>query len=1528
MISIFRLTLLVSLAILLTNGHTFAQIRPQNIAPGTLTQVPAPTVGLYTGPSYAGYPFVNYTRTWEAQQPYTTEAALLAVNVTTGVHKTTQYFDGLGRPIETVGWQMSGTGNDLVNPVVYDAFGREQYRFIPYESTANSGIFKTTPFSDQSAFYTNTFPSDAPATSGEQVFYGQVQYEASPLNRTLKTTAPGNSWTGNNVGISTAYLVNDATDQVPLWTIGFAPPADANNIPVTSGSYAPGTLYKNVITDERGSQVVEYKDLDGQLVEKKVQVGDVLSPSDPYLGWLVTMYIYDDLHQLRVVITPKAVDQIKAAGWTTAVSLSILDGLCYRYEYDNRERMLGKLVPGAAWDWMVYDTRDRMVFSQDGNLGSKGKWQTTLYDGLDRPIMTGITNYIGSQAQLQSSVNTATASPSLSTRTDTIAGVAGVAPNLTVSVRQEGIASYQASNAIYFSTGFISETGANFTATITNGAPSSGTSTITLLGNPLPAGSTFIPLTEQFYDDYAWGTSKTYNTNHNSQLDYGTNAYADALPSSSSLLTRGLSTGSRIRVLEDSANLTLGGWLETAVFFDDKGRTIQTETDNYKGGGDTLTQRYNFIGKAVSSYLAHSNPQASAWIRVKSNSNYDGTNRLKSVTQTVNDNPLFQRNIAQFAYNRLGQIKSKQIGQQAYGNSTPMETQAYDYNIRGWLKGINRPYADGTGTAWWGMDIAYDWGYDSTALNGNISGIRWRSGANGEQRSYGYAYDRSNRVLYADFNQLFGSTWGKSDATGGANLNIDFSSWLGDGRNYTSAYDENGNILQMNQKGLMVNASTVIDSLLYDYGTSNPSNQLQGVTDLKTGNDHLGDFTDGHPGTGDYGYDANGNMWEDKNKGINWVTYNHLNLPYQVAVNPATGSKGTVTYIYDAAGDKLEKRVHESPDSADGNVDKYTTTDYLGSLVYENNVLQFLTQSEGRVRPFTNANGQVRLDTLEYDYFLKDHLGNTRLVLTDEQRKDAYPWATMEIGDSAVENMFYANLDATRTAISGISGYPSDGSTSPNSYVAAVGGTSGGTHIGPSITLKVMSKDTLTFTVSSWYNQGTNPASYLSLPAATLASALSTGLTGAASATEGSVVIPVTGLLQPDAANFLAAQEPPGTTAGPKAYLNWVFFDDQFRFVAASSGSSAVQPTSGAVYHFPVQTAIAAKSGYVYIYVSNADSLTPVYFDNLQVTHSHGPLTEEEHYYPFGLTMSGISDQALAFGKYNKYRYNGKEEQNKEFGDGSGLEWYDYGTAFYNNQTGRWMRVDPKSDMMRRFSPYNYAFDNPLRFIDPDGMAPKDWVENKKTREVHWDPNVTKASDVKDPNSADVGKSGTYKSDNGRNVDLNSDGSWGYSDIKMSTDLPSLDEGGSEENEPPVGITATVIQDPVTEDKIESGFGDELTMTHSVSQVVSGKEGSIATVDATHDLAGKLQAVSLTVGPISIELRTDMSVNVGVTVNGKSGYVGIGVGNGTGEAYMGGSRTNDKGFKVSNETHLKYGILTGGLVRAPAVWANAVIMAL
>lgn len=124
-------------------------------------------------------------------------------------------------------------------------------------------------------------------------------------------------------------------------------------------------------------------------------------------------------------------------------------------------------------------------------------------------------------------------------------------------------------------------------------------------------------------------------------------------------------------------------------------------------------------------------------------------------------------------------------------------------------------------------------------------------------------------------------------------------------------------------------------------------------------------------------------------------------------------------------------------------------------------------------------------------------------------------------------------------------------------------------------------------------------------------------------------------------------------------------------------------------------TAVAPQNGFVYIYLTNESALDlDVFFDDLKITHVEHPIVQEDHYYPFGLSMQGIGKQGS-----NPYKYNGFEEQ-----DELDLGLYDYQARYYDPALGRFVSVDPTADLMRRHSPYNYAFDNPIRFTDPDGM--------------------------------------------------------------------------------------------------------------------------------------------------------------------------------------------------------------------------------
>ncbi|MBS1506686.1 MAG: hypothetical protein JSS79_08575 [Bacteroidetes bacterium] len=240
---------------------------------------------------------LNYLRTREIQIagiPDASGASQLTDPNT--VKTTTQYVDGLGRPVQSVVTQGSPTQKDLVSLQTYDDYGREVFHYMPYAASTADGNFKTQPITGTNTFNKNLYPS-------ENFFQGKTDYEASPLSRPLKSYSPGNAWVGNQRGVGAQDLTNQA-NEVLLFNY------DSNSGLVslasgTAGYYGGGQLSVKKTTNEHGNEVIEYVDKESHTVCKKVQSGGTDAQGNKL--YASTYYIYDDLGNLVVVLPPEAI---------------------------------------------------------------------------------------------------------------------------------------------------------------------------------------------------------------------------------------------------------------------------------------------------------------------------------------------------------------------------------------------------------------------------------------------------------------------------------------------------------------------------------------------------------------------------------------------------------------------------------------------------------------------------------------------------------------------------------------------------------------------------------------------------------------------------------------------------------------------------------------------------------------------------------------------------------------------------------------------------------------------------------------------------------------------------------------------------------------------------------------------------------------------------------------------------------------------------------------------------------------------
>jgi RHS repeat-associated protein len=765
-----------------------------------------------------------------------------------------------------------------------------------------------------------------------------------------------------------------------------------------------------------------------------------------------------------------------------------------------------------------------------------------------------------------------------------------------------------------------------------------------------PVSSTEI-LTVDYYDTYDFNGTNNYTYTYQGLAGENT-------PASSAF---GRATGSKYIVLGSTT------WLYNYVFYDTEGRPIQLLSNNHLSTAiDNITTLvYDFEGKQKISKVYH-NADSGRVTTVINKFDYDHMGRLLRIYQNNNSAPSDQL-VVQYEYNELGQLVDKKL----HNTSGTSFLQSIDlrYSVQGWLTSINNAQLTADAVTndeandYFGMEMLYEkvetglTAATSVNYNGNISAMKWKGvGAQSgiaDQRSYKHTYDKANRLKTSISQMNTGSAWSKEAGSVSENL----------------TYDLNGNVatLARNQRkhqltGVVASYThELIDNLAYLY---NPAlgDQLLRVTDA-TGN--VAGFNNGSSSTSnDYTYDAVGNMMSDRNKGISNVIYNVLG---KVSVVTFSDTR-KIEYTYDAVGTKLTMKTY-----AAGSSTPSMTTHYISGFVYENGNLSFFASPEGRV--------VKKGSSLEYQYAIADHLGNTRVVFSSVN-------PTKPPAKAAFENVTTDSQEFTNINSSTMYWVPKSAAnnTPSGQYVIRMNNSY---KTGPAKSMKVYPGDVLDMEVYSYFEGGAGFGG-TNQPL----TGLITSVAGAFGGVSGAVG--ESGAIYNGVNAAYTAYGSHGNLgdARPTAYLNYILLDRNYKLLDMGwkPVPEAANMNKQRIYFDPIKI---KEAGFMYVYLSyEGEGTNWVYFDDLKVTHTKTNVVQYNEYYPYGLqtNMSWTREDSK-----NNFLYNAASELNQASG------WYEMLYRNYDPAIARFTGVDPLASKYAALSGYHYGYDNPVRFNDPTG---------------------------------------------------------------------------------------------------------------------------------------------------------------------------------------------------------------------------------
>ncbi len=254
-----------------------------------------------------------------------------------------QYYDGLGRPVETISGGQNTVGAFLNSVSCYDALDNVSRTWLPVAQ------------SDSSFMALGSIPSLSSVTyRGDTHAYCDCTYDVA--GRILRTSMPGNGCT--NKGVTMEYTTNQPADSVKKYAI--------NNL-TAPPYYAAGALKCETVIDEDSLRSQTFTDIRGLVILER-------KGTQPHID---TYYVYNDLGQLRYVLSPMYQEEAD------------LQKYAYQYDYDTRGRRTRSTIPGCEYVQMGYNMADQMVYVQDCILRGVSKSRFMLYDTFGRLAVQG-----------------------------------------------------------------------------------------------------------------------------------------------------------------------------------------------------------------------------------------------------------------------------------------------------------------------------------------------------------------------------------------------------------------------------------------------------------------------------------------------------------------------------------------------------------------------------------------------------------------------------------------------------------------------------------------------------------------------------------------------------------------------------------------------------------------------------------------------------------------------------------------------------------------------------------------------------------------------------------------------------------------------------------------------------------------------------------------------------------------------------------------------------------------------------------